>query len=367
MTVFQEDILQQLRAIHFPPQGVFVLVKATALYRFGIPATRSATIVILKAGLDAGGVLVAERTFHAAVIGNPAVVAKTEYRAVLRFPRMPKSLLTTFRVVLDGCIVVTDPASPTTTIPGFCGTSTNTVSGSAYYVVEFGGGQRGLFQDISFSSTTPAGSSSGGYTRQVGDVSISDAGKGAYTRTGTGTSIWYVDAFGNYVDTHQPCADLPPPGDPPEPAKRIEGFNNIDCKVYPLRGNDASDPAGWTITTLDNDIVHAVNDLAIGGFQWRATVPRIEVGLNADFEMTFDDLPNGSYEFKIDKLVFAGLPKPKPNVFYSVGGLYPTAPLFTQYQIQTATVNPYNVWTTVPDDLRTRAGGPPAASIVWSL
>jgi hypothetical protein len=342
------------------PSGVFVLVNILAKYLTGVPGSRNIAIALTEPGTAAGGVIVAQKRFEIAAAG-PGNPAQTLWRAVLKFDRVPVSFLASFTIQLTGTIIVEDVINPGTMVEPFCGNQTVSVVGSPYFVRQFGGGQRGIFQTISATTTSPAGTATTSYERQVADVTIDDVGRGGYSNSASVNSIWYQDVFGNWVDTHRDCSEL---SGGTTVAKRIEGFFSIDLKVFPKSGYEVTDSTGWTATTLDDDIVAAFSTQAIGGYQFRCTVPQLIPGLNADFQPIFDDLPDGTYEFKLARSVFSTItPTPiRPLAIYSVDSVYLLNPLFGKYQIQAATRNPYKLHLTVPSDLKIGAGNQPASN-----
>ncbi len=336
--------------------GVFVYITVTANYDQGTPGSRSVDLTLTKDGRDAGGSILAQRMFD--VPSTEFSQARSVFRAVLRFSRAPKTNAAAFTLKLRGSITVNDTTNPSTT-ELFCGTTT-VAAHYTRFLTHFGGPEQNqVWETVTWTTTTPAGTSTLSWSYQLADVTVDDVNHPPPDRSDSSTSIWYVDAFGNYVDTHRPCDELPPPGTPVT-STHTEGFNLIEVDVFPRKGYRVLPVGQWTEEQNADDIVVARNDQAIGGFQWQALVPRPQIGLNSDHLPVYDDIPDGDYDFRLSKLQFSTLPPPKPGQLFAVLGVYPLTTLKIKYIFLVATTNPYRVHRTVPDVLLIAAGVTPS-------
>jgi hypothetical protein len=336
--------------------GVFVYVTTTAYYDQGTAASRTAELALTKDGEDAGGRIIGQKTFHVPVSGSER--AKSVFCAVLRFSRAPKGTRAAFSLKLNGSITVTDTSNPSTT-ELFCGTTTFTAHYSRY-LTHFGGPeQTQVWETVTWTLSTPAGTSTISWSYQLADVTADDVNRPPPDQTGSSTSIWYIDAFGNYVDTHRPCDELPPPGTPVT-STHTEGFDHIEVDVYPRRGYQVLPVSQWIDTQIADDVIVPKNNQAIGGFQWQTFVPRPQIGLNSDHLPIYDDIADGQYDFRLAKLQFSGLPPPRPGQQFSVLGVYPLTTVKIKYSFLVATTKPYRVHRTIPNDLLIAAGVAPS-------
>lgn len=331
--------LETIVGVEFPA-GCWLLVTVRAEYQHaGIePGTKQVSIELTPAGQAAGGRIFGQKTFHRG--SNPDVEPTyTLFRAVLRFSRTVKNTLAAFRIKLKGTGVFTDTSVPPPTATEFCGTTTFTASGSAYYAKTLPGsvtpsdpdGQQGLFQDVIWNGSSPSGSGAITWTYQVADVTLADVGKGAYASSGSTSEIWYIDAFGNYFNTHRDCSELLPPGSPTV-AQRVDGFDHINVNAYPYSMVKPADVSKWTIDTPDNQImVPTSKDKFNGNAQYLMTVPQRIVGLNNDFQPIFTDLGDGNYDFSLTKFAFSNVPAPKGKRYTTFASI-PLAPATVKYR-----------------------------------
>ena len=103
-------------------------------------------------------------------------------------------------------------------------------------------------------------------------------------------------------------------------------------------------------------MIQPKSDRAFGGFLCQIDIPRLIVGLNSDFLPIFDDLPEGSYDFRVAPLTFqqfeAQKPPQKPaDLKWSLLSAYPKSPNHAKYIIRIGTNKPppYFVHLTLPD------------------
>lgn len=339
--------------------GIFVIVNATAFYSNPSAVNRAATLTLTNAGKALGGKIIQQRVFHEPELlepdegslppGQVAHPKTSVFRWALRFSRMPKGTAVedAFIVTLSGAASVLDLTTPPPLMDYFCGTSTATLT----FVVgsrEFQG-QTLLTGTTTWSFSSPAGGGTISFTEDLGGGGTVDDIGNTVTNSNSTDSVWYQDAFGNFIDLHLPCSEIP--SLPPLTASaRVEGFNKIECHVLPTRGYEVRPATLWKW----NEDVFAprpgADTTVFGGPQYICRIPQVIAGLNSDFLPIFDDLADGPYKFKLATLLFSGLPLVKGKTF-NVKGLYPTGPTFAKYLIEVATANPYLLHRTLPDSL----------------
>jgi hypothetical protein len=343
--------------------GVYVLVTVVANYETGALGSRTVDVTLTQGGKDAGGKIIGHKIFHVPEVtdGDDPHPPYSKFVAVLRFTRAPKGTGPAYFLTLDGAITVVDTSNPTPREEPFCGTTTVTITHTRF-LTHFGGPeQTQVWQTDTWTTTTPAGTGTFVNTFQLADVTADDVNNAPPAITTTSTSIWYVDAFGNYIDTHRPCDELPPPGGPPASSTHTEGFNSIETYVYPTKGYGVLAQAAWEASTPLDEIVFKKNAGAVDGFLWASIVPRPQVGLNSDHLPIYDDLPNGTYDFRLTKLLFDHLPPQKPPQKFNVLGTYPLSPVIAKYFFAVATAKPYLIHRTIPADLLLWPGNAPPA------
>lgn len=318
--------------------GCYILVTAKAFYNFGVFGTRLAKVELTTAGKDAGGTIVEQKLWHVAELDDGSAQAHPAYslmRAVLAFSSTPDDTAAMFTVDLAGSITYADGSQPPPSQRGFCGTVTTTMTYTGIYKTE--SPVKAFWQDGSNTWSTPGGSGGGSFTLgPLANVQDEDVGTGASSRSTVDRSIWYRDAYGNYIDTRRPCSELPPAGGaPPVSAARIEGFDFISAWAYPKAGNFVLPSKVWAPALPDDAFVS-------GEATFMATVPRTIVGLNADFGAIYDDLATGLYEWRHTKLTFRNLPPDRtttPPSAFDTFAAYPLSPKLAAYHIIVTTTS----------------------------
>jgi hypothetical protein len=343
--------------------GYYVVVNVEAEYTSGTPGSRTGDIILTVAGVEAGGVVVAQKNIHEPEVLGPEPnphPARSKFLAVIKFKRPPAGANETgFTLELEGSIKVTDPVDPTTGEEPFCGVSTATGAWGPYYSTPIPGSSAvNIWQDVTWTTSTPAGTSTLSFTNgPLADVKIEQIGSGAFTITGSDSEIWYRDSHGNYINTHRPCSELPPPGSPPEPATKTEGWYSIQVTTYLRQHQRVTPSSEWTFESNDTAVIQPKDDKAFGGFLCQVDIPRPIVGLNSDFLPIFDDLPEGSYDFRVATLTFSQFAAQKPpqkqtDIKWALFSAYPKSPGHAKYSIRIGTNKPppYTVHLTAPDD-----------------
>lgn len=324
------------------PGGIIVVVYARAYYTVGTLGSRKADIIITSDGRAAGGRVLADKTWH-----EPEVLterpARTTFMAILSFARAVSSKKPAFTVRLEGSIKVTDPVSPVAGSDLFCGITSTTVNNGPFYGIPVPENPNtiNIFQDVTITTSSPGGSGTFSITNgPLSDVNRSEIGSGSSSHTGTASSAWYIDEFGNAVDTHEPCDTIPPTGTPRPPATKTEGWDQIEVTTFPRAHNNINvDTNSWLPGIPSFFLVTPKDEQAYGGFMMDAFVPRVVVGLNSDHLPIFDDLPTGSYDMRLHNLTFTQFDKQpiqKANSVnsWSLPGSYPETPLFARFAFQ---------------------------------
>jgi hypothetical protein len=363
--------------------GVFLHILADAVYDVGALGTRSASIELTQLGREAGGRILGVRLIHQPEITNVGPPT-TRFRAVLAFSKPVTDQRALYVLKLTGSIVKVDPAIPPNSQALFCGTQTTTSNYGAIFTAPTPGNPNvpQFFRPVSITTSSPAGSSTTSYTQgPIADLTMADVGKGAYSITGTSQELWYRDAFGNYVNTHRPCSDLHP-GDPPVlTPQRVEGWSYIETQMWTQKFYTIGlpDPATWAFEFASDHIIVPTSPLAFGGLWLRTIVPQNIVGVNADFQPIFDDLPGASYEFTLNTVQFDELPKITPPDPYKAPLPYPLNPTYVVFNLAAATPRPYRGWHPPKEqypgsfgsggllEKRFPAGVLPSPTIAWSL
>lgn len=342
--------------------GYYVVVNAEAEYQEGTPSSRTGGIILTTAGQDAGGVVVAQKNIHEAEVLSPAPNphrARSKFLAVIKFRRPPAGTNETgFIVKLEGSVQVADPEDPGTGEAPFCGVTTAIGVWGPYYSTPIPGSSAvNIWQDVTWTTTTPAGTSTLSFVNgPLAGVNADEVGTGGFTISGSDSEIWYRDTNGNYINTHRPCSELPPPGDPPPPATKTEGWYLIRVSTYLRQHYRVTPSTEWTFDSNDAAVIQPKNERAFGGFLCQIDIPRLIVGLNSDFFPIYDDLPEGSYDFRVAPLTFlqfeAQRPPQRPaDLKWSLLSAYPKSPNHAKYMIRIGTNKPqqYFVHLTLPD------------------
>lgn len=327
--------------------GYFIYVETLAVYEHGDPETRVTTITLTKAGEDAGGAILGQKTEHIpATFPFPPVTA---HKALLKFARQPNRYGTPlWKIKLEGSIQI--PSSdPPPLVPPFCGVDTFTATVSRIYQTEVPGEPRlkNHWRDVEWVRTTPAGTGTLNWTVGPLDMFQRNIDWSGYTMTGSGTSIWYQDAFGNWVDTGLPCSDLV--DNPPPPSSRTEGWEYVRVEVMPKRGYRAKAVQDWAdgpsnVTQVTEATPTSTSSSRYGGPAWIALLGPRNQGLNGDFKPVYDDIPNSTIEFTNQIMQFEHMPEPQPKTVFKVYAAYPLTPLAQTYSLRVAAPSAYRVY-----------------------
>lgn len=351
------------------PGGYWVLVTARALYVTRSPGTAHATLSIAPNGSIAGGEVLGHREFAIAGTVGPggSFPPSTRFLGLMHFRSLPLLVTKAFVVALLGSVLVPDRDAPPVT--GFCGTTTTTTTYSNYYFVPFpppnpfGNGQ--MLQDVTGTTTDPTGTTHSAYTR-VAAVPRFEEGHGAFTISGSADEIWYIDEFGNYVNTHRPCSELPDPGDPTVSPTKIEGFEFIQVEIFrkvPGTPVVITPDTDWTSGMTGGDIIVGAGDAI-----WSTRVPRPGIGMDGDGHPITQDLPDGDYDWRILRSYFSNLAAEGTNPVFSTISTYPIAPAFVTYtEIKVLTRADFVIHVTAPHTLAIAAGLTPPTDLPFEV
>jgi hypothetical protein len=343
----------QIVNVGWPTNGTLLVVEAYAQYPDDEEAgARTGTVAIDTEGRKVNGVVLAQRTFH--VKATETQVGFTRVLAVMAFTRLPKVNTSAFKLTLGGTRTITDTTNPAT-VTLFCGTTTTIVVGSPIFAQQnpVNPNLTEFFRSETTTISTPAGTTTSTVTfGPLADLSQSDVGKGAFSRTATDNEIWYIDQFGNYVDTHRPCSELTP-GGPPVAATKTLGFNYIKVATLPLSRYEMKKVADWTAFDTVATLVQVKpgeEAKAFPGPYHALTIPQVVVGTNSDFLPIFDDLPGADYKFALQVMTFeqfaAQIPPQKSDAKkWSLPGTYPIVPAYARYHFLIGTKDSHNVWS----------------------
>ena len=257
-----------------PP--IDVLIQASSGHSVGGPGSRKGKASVTAEGAALGGRVVHEEEFEDE---NSYV-----YFAQVQFKKLPKDgIKPLFVLALSGAAMFPSTGGePPYTVPPFCGTATVTGTWSAIYAESnpYVPGAYLMYQDYTHSWSTPGGSGSHTSKNGVANCTINDVGKGASSATGTSSTIWFQDGYGNWFDTGLDCTELPPVV-PPSGSQKLEGWG-----------------------------------IAVDGPAMISVGPHL-VGLTADGAPIWNSLGDGSYAFALVRAQFAGIPGEKPGTLYA--------------------------------------------------
>jgi hypothetical protein len=328
--------------------GAFVQVMADSDYVHGNPGSRRASLALSNDAQKAGAKILGEKTFQ--------TNDRMNFNGVMRFPRLPKNVTEAFRLILSGATGYTDEQYPQPSLDEFCGTST---SSSSYerFLVHWGDGQVNVWETHHFSYSSPAGSASGSSSYELQAVTVEDVNNPPPSTGATSQNIWYRDTFGNYINTYKPCSELAEPGDPPTPASHTEGFKTVDVSIFPQTQYTVLPLNEWTNPNEDKVQPAGDETKAFGGPVWRCIIGPYKIGLNSDFNPIYEDLPDGSYEFRMGRFTFLDLPRQKPDVPFTTIGAYPMKPPVAGYDFGVGTTKPYRMRMKLPASPEVIAAG----------
>jgi hypothetical protein len=349
--------------VGWPVSGYYVVVSATAEYDVGNLGSRRGTVEITAAGKKLGGRIIDQKNIDEPedLVGTDTIEphpARSRMIALLQFskPLDLKSNDTCFRLHLVGSIGKQDPLYPDGSSQPFCGTTTTTTVTGNIFTRPTPGNESipQFFRSVTNTFTTPGSTEVISYELgPLADLTVEDVGKGGFTQTGSSTSIWYIDKFGNYVNTNKPCSELPTPGPTPPPATKTEGWKLIEVHTFPKKGFVTLPAKLWTFETPAEAIVFAEPTNPIGpatpsfdGFMMYTYIPPIVVGTNSDFLPIFDDLPGGDYDFRVVTCSFNKFtaqvppqkkPKNRSEDVWNLPGAYPLSPALARYDVRIGT------------------------------
>jgi hypothetical protein len=339
-------------------KAFFVEILVTATYRAGARGSRSVFTSIASKGALAGGVVLGQVTIETPLPG-PAINGRMRYRGLLRFkrPLSGKEAGAAFQLSLAGAIAITDPAQPGSEVDLFCGTTTT--SGSISYEARQNPVDPNQVQVIGHATVNYSSPAGGGTITTefiAADINAADCPFTVPLLSSSTDEIWYQDQYGNYINTHRPCSEIPLPGGPPILATRIEGFDEIIVTTYPASKFKAVPQSEWEPdhSTIVEKKPGAEDDPKTHYFQ--STLAHQEVGTNADFLPIIEELGNGVYTYRLETLTFTQLPRVSPKKIFSVAGDYPLTPTL-KYSFRAAAGN--TAYEPVPVDLLLTAGAPP--------
>jgi hypothetical protein len=344
--------LERITNVHWS-QGFFVEFFVHCRYVTGTPSSRSVEINFTPEGLRSGGKLLGLRRFS-------DIAGEDTFRALLQFSSPLKEATSAFFVKLIGSLTVTDTTNPGVSGDEFCGALVTTWTSGPVYVIDLGGPGTTLAQDVTYTESSPAGTTGGTFTNfpLSLEAGLEAVGTGSRTTTSIIHSIWYPDSFGNLIDTHRPCEELQPPGTP-QFNRRIEGFDAMRARVTLRQGYTAKTVDAWTI---NNALLEQADPTkGLPGPVWQVEVPKPQVGLNSDFLPIFDELGDDNYGFRNANLAFAQFPSQKAFV-----GTYLMMPARLKYGFIPATKDPYGPHFPIPPTLTYGAGIPPLGTTTFS-
>lgn len=343
------------------PSGFFIVVSATAIYQdpsLGMPL-RTGTLVLTAEGIAAGGQIIAQINIHEPLTIDTQM--RSRFIGVVKFSRAPPKVTQQspplFKLTLAGAASVTSTGvAPVLT--AFCGESC-TVFSETYDLRAnpFAEGNFSLFATVHWATTTPAGSSSVEWEYEVAGIGLGEAqakdGKTYGPFSDCSSTIWYTDADGLFHNTQESCDDLPTPGDP-YTRTFFEGFTEITTELYRKQGYTVANPSGWTYTsTIDNILLP--NAKADGHYKSKSRIGKRYIGLaGPDFVETFEDIPNGVYQYKLGKLSFEKLPKSDPPKVFQQTVAWPITLTSQKYTFDVTTTKPtFGIHTMNPFDPKT--------------
>lgn len=176
-----------------------------------------------------------------------------------------------------------------------------------------------LFTTVSWSFSNPANSGSGSESWIVNSVTGSfgnpyvNPSSQNYSSGGTSQQAWYLgdDGLNHMAQPYMLCSEIPPPGDP-QPSSVFEGFDSIRVLVIGAGGMIMRPEVEWTYETNVNEFVIPDPDAETfdGARKSETVIGRIKAGETEDHVPKYDDLPNGVYEFMLERMAFKNIPLP---------------------------------------------------------
>lgn len=343
------------------PSGFFIVVSSKAIYQdpsLGMPL-RTGTLSLTPEGIEVGGEIIAQRNIH-----EPLTIdtqQRSRFIGVVKFNRSPpkvtQSTSALFKLTLAGADSVSSPGSPAV-VGAFCGETCTTFSETYNLVaIPFAEGNFKFVATVHWTTSTPAGTSSVEWTYDVAGVGLAEAQRRDGTTYGPfsecSSTIWYTDADGLYHNTQDSCDDLPTPGDPYSKTF-FEGFTEITTELYRKQGYTVAGTAGWTyISTIDDILIP--NERADGHYKAKSSINKRYIGLSGpDFVETFEDIPNGIYQYKLGKLSFLNLPPSDPPKIFQQTVVWPVTLTSQKYTFEVTTTKPtFGIHTMTPFDKKT--------------
>lgn len=345
------------------PSGFFIVVSATAIYQdpsLGMPL-RTGMLALTVEGVQAGGQIITQSNIHEPL--TMSTQQRSRFIGVVKFSRAPPSVtqqsLPLFTLTLAGAASVSSPGTPAT-VGAFCGETCTTFSETYNLVaIPFAEGNFKFVATVHWTTTTPAGASSIEWTYDVAGVGLAEAQRRDGTTYGPfsacSSTIWWQDVEGLFHNTQESCANLPAPGDP-FARTYFEGFTKITTELYRKRGYTVANSSGWTYTsTIDDILIPSPEGTADGHYKAKSSIDKRYIGLSGpDFVETFEDIPNGEYNYKMGKLSFLNLPKSDPPKVFQQTVVWPVTLTSQKYTFEVTTTKPtFGIHTMDPFDPKT--------------